>query len=188
MNWLPCRKTMSTKRNKDLPDPVETALLVKGEPTTESASQFFELYKIMVASSEALVARRQGMNTFFLTINGLLLTAIGLVVRSSGNGHLQSLGVLGLAVAGLLLIFSWQRLLMSFGQLNMGKFHVIELMEERLAAAVYTGEWEALGCGEKKAAYRSSTESETLVTCILGGIYVLALVFAVLVWTGVVRI
>jgi hypothetical protein len=60
--------------------------------STEHASrEAFEAYKIMVESSESLVNRRQGVNTFFLTINGALLTASGLLVQSRGEIELGNL-------------------------------------------------------------------------------------------------
>ena len=41
--------------------------------------QLFELYKIMVTSSDQLVQRRQVMNGFFITVIGALIGAYGLV-------------------------------------------------------------------------------------------------------------
>ena len=162
------------------------ALHAQGEPDTpESKAQYFELYKMMVASSEALVARRQGVNTFFLTINGLLLTAIGLFVQSGREVSLGAGGILVLAVAGLSLCLAWRTLLVSFGQLNAGKFVIINAMEHQLAGAIYEAEWEALGRGEDDAVYRSFTTRETWVPVLLGLIYVVAIVVAFLLWTGI---
>jgi hypothetical protein len=79
-------------------------LFPSGLPTTEAQSkEVLELYKMMVSSSESLVQRRQGVNTFFLTINGALLTANGLIVQSSQSEQLGAWGVAVLAVAGLIL-------------------------------------------------------------------------------------
>ncbi len=79
----------------------EKVLFPSGPPRDkEAVEQTVELYKIMVSSSESLVRRRQAVNTFFLTINGALLTAFGLIVRSSGADRLGALGISVLAVAG----------------------------------------------------------------------------------------
>ena len=44
-------------------------------------SILFEQYKLFVDSSEKLVVRRQTVNTFFLSINALLLSAAGFIVK-----------------------------------------------------------------------------------------------------------
>lgn len=153
-------------------DVVAETLLPNGAPSTpEAKQQFFELYRLMVASSEALVARRQGVNTFFLTMNGLLLTAVGLFVRGGGSGRLQAGGILVLAVAGVALCVAWRSLLISFGQLNTGKFAIINAMEKQLAAAIYAAEWEALDRGANPKVYRSFTSREVFVPHAFGLIY-----------------
>lgn len=127
---------------------------------TRHGDQLFDLYKLMVASSEALVARRQGVNTFFLTANGALLTGIGLLVQKHGADRLTALAVLTLALTGGILVIAWRSLLVSFGQLNTGKFQVINRLEELLPAAIYSAEWKALGEGRNPAVYRSFTSRE----------------------------
>ena len=53
-------------------------LFPSGPPAGDvDTKQALDLYKIMVESSEGLVSRRQSVNTFFLTMNGALLTASG---------------------------------------------------------------------------------------------------------------
>ncbi len=167
-------------------DRIAESLVPHGVPATpESRAEFFELYKIMVASSEALVARRQGVNTFFLTINGLLLTAIGLFVRSGGNNRLQAAGILVLASAGAALCTAWRTLIISFGQLNTGKFAIITEMERWLAASIFAAEWEALERGENPKVYRSFTAREAFVPRAFGGIYLVAVVLGALVAVGI---
>ena len=79
-------------------------LFPSGPPRNElETSQAFDLYKIMVQSSEGLVSRRQNVNTFFLTMNGALLTAFGLIVQGSASDKLGALGIAVLAVAGVIL-------------------------------------------------------------------------------------
>jgi hypothetical protein len=153
----------------------------KGENETRQA---LDLYKIMVESSEDLVRRRQGVNTFFLTINGALLTASGLIVQSSGGNRLAGLGIAVLAVAGGILCAAWRSLITSFGQLNRGKFQVINTIERYLKAAIYAAEWEALGRGEDPKIYRSFTSREIWVPNALLSLYIVAAFVALLVATG----
>lgn len=170
------------------PDFMEV-LFPLGPPNEASSVQrAFDLYKIMVDSSERLVSRRQGVNTFFLTINGALLTAAGLIVQSSGDRELGGLGIAVLASAGVLLCAAWRSLIRSFGQLNSGKFKVINTIERYFPAAIYAAEWEALGRGENPKIYRSFTEREIWVPNALLGLQLVTAVTALLVFFGVVRL
>jgi hypothetical protein len=156
-----------------------------GPPTSNPATQqTFDLYKIMVASSEALVSRRQAVNTFFLTMNGALLTASGLIVQSSGGQRLGGLGIAVLSLAGALLCLAWRSLITSFGQLNRGKFQVINTIERYFTAAIYAAEWEALGRGEDPKTYRSFTSREIWVPNALLVIHLLVAVGALMVAAG----
>jgi hypothetical protein len=122
-----------------------------------------ELYRVMVDSSEKLVGRRQAVNTFFLTINGAVLTAAGVIVQRSDGIVLGGAAIAVLAIAGAILCGAWRSLILSFGQLNRGKFKVINSLEQHLAAAVYAAEWEALGRGSDPEIYRSFTSREIWV-------------------------
>jgi hypothetical protein len=135
----------------------------------------------MVESSEALVGRRQNVNTVFLTMTGALLTAAGLIVQSSSGSRLSGLGVFVLAVAGAILCGAWRSLISSFGQLNRGKFQVINTIEQHLKAAIYAAEWEALGRGEDPKIYRSFTSREIWVPNALLILYLLTALAALLV-------
>lgn len=159
-----------------------------GLPTVEEERQrLFELYKIMVASSEALVGRRQGVNTFFLTINGALLTAVGLLLSNGQDQQLQAAGLLVLGVTGCILSLAWNSLILSFGQLNKGKFAVINRMEQDLPAAIFLAEWKALGEGTKPSVYRTFTSREVWAPRVFLGVYVitsaLSLVVAIGLWS-----
>lgn len=157
---------------------ITDALFPHGSPSAEDRQEVLELYKIMVASSEALVSRRLAVNTLFLTVNGVLLTAVGLFVRSGGNMRLQAGAVAATAVAGCVLAYAWSTLLRSFGQLNTGKFAVIHRLEGHLAAAIYAGEWEALERGENPKVYRTFTSREIALPIVLFAAYLIAAVLA----------
>ncbi|WP_327662241.1 MULTISPECIES: DUF7701 domain-containing protein [unclassified Streptomyces] len=64
---------------------VASALTPYGPPATqEDRDRLFELYRIMVQSSESLVSRRQGVNTFFITVNGAIIAALGFFIKAGG--------------------------------------------------------------------------------------------------------
>ena len=170
--------------------PLFTDVLFPSGPPDGDADtkQALDLYKIMVDSSEGLVSRRQSVNTFFLTMNGALLTASGIIVQSSGGNRLSGLGVAVLAVAGAILCAAWRSLITSCGQLNRGKFQVINTIERYLKAAIYAAEWEALGRGENPKIYRSFTSREIWVPTALLVLHLLTAVAAVLVAVGFITL
>jgi len=155
-------------------------LFPNGEPSSETLATTIELYKVMVASSEALVARRQGVNTFFLTLNGVVLTALGLIAGKGLVSYLEVFGLIGLSVTGGILALAWRGLLVSFSQLNTGKFAVINQIEAFLPAAVYAGEWVALGEGKRSDLYKSSTSRELWTPKTFFVVYCLATLLEVL--------
>lgn len=161
---------------------IDKHLFPAGPPTVgEQDDRLFELYKLMVSSSEALVARRQGVNTFFLTINGAILTAAGLLLSTGEGPRLQAFGLLVLTLTGALLSFAWRSLIISFGQLNRGKFAVINRIEEFFPAAIYLAEWKALGEGRQPKKYRPFTSRELWTPKAFILIYLLASLLEVLV-------
>ena len=125
-------------------------------------STLFEQYKLMVGTSEELVKRRQVMNTFFLTLNLGILSAIGLVIKRIfnivNNGDVAFL--LLLAIVGAVSAYSWRKMITSFGQLNKGKFQVINALEKYLSVSIFNAEWIALGKGKDKNKYSSFTDVE----------------------------
>ncbi|MGY2898205.1 hypothetical protein ACVKXF_000828 [Curtobacterium sp. PvP017] len=159
---------------------VHDKLFPNGEPSSETLATTIELYKVMVASSEALVARRQGVNTFFLTLNGVVLTALGLIVGKGLVSYLEVFGLIGLSVTGGILALAWRGLLVSFSQLNTGKFAVINQIEAFLPAAIYAGEWVALGEGKRPDLYKSSTSRELWTPKTFFVVYCLATLLEVL--------
>lgn len=170
-------------------DRVGNALLPYGAPSTpEETERLFELYKIMVQSSETLVDRRQGVNTFFLTVNGAILTGLGFFIKAGGEAELKAVGVLLISVTGLILAHAWRSLISSYGQLNTGKFAVINRIERYLPASIFYAEWEALERGENPRVYRASTSREIWAPKLLMALYGLAAIGSSLVAGGVWKI
>lgn len=180
------RQAAQELRHVTVPLPLfEKTLFPSGPPIdAKSKQQTTDLYKMMVSSSESLVSRRQAVNTFFLTMNGALLTAFGLIVKSAGVDRLNALGIFVLAVAGAILCGAWRSLITSFGQLNKGKFQVINTIERYLNTAIYAAEWEALERGENPKVYRSFTSREIWVPNSLLVLHSLAAIAALVVVFG----
>lgn len=155
-----------------MPRNVERALFPNGPPRTKSEkAAMAQQYQLMVQSSEKLVDRRQGLNTFYFTINGAIIAAVGFMFGNGLDAQLQAVGLATLALAGLVLAKAWWTLLVSFGQLNTGKFEVINTLEKHLGASIYTAEWVALGEGKDPEKYRSFTDREVWVPRVFFVVY-----------------
>jgi hypothetical protein len=110
-------------------------------------SDYIEIYKLYVTSADSISTRRQTANSFFLTLNTALLAFLGYAKPSITQpiGRLTLLATL----AGIVLCYTWFRLILSYKGLNSGKFKVVHLIEKNLPSAPYDAEWEAIGRGEE---------------------------------------
>lgn len=153
------------------PNAVERELF--GEHSSEElneaeASALLEQYKLFVGTSESLVSRRQQVNTFFLSINSIILATIGLLIRGQTALSIAGPALVMLGLSGMFLCFAWRRMISSFGQLNQGKFVVIHALERRLPARTFAAEWIALGEGKDQSKYKPFTQTESLTPWIFG--------------------
>ena len=148
---------------------------------SNSLNVLLEQYKLFVATSERLVERRQKMNAFFLSVNAVLVSAIGLVTKDTIALELAVVAVISIMVSGVVMCFAWRRLVRSYAQLNTGKFVVIDLIEKCLPAALFRAEWNALGEGNDKHKYMSFTKTEATVPIVFTFLYILSSV-SVLLW------
>ena len=161
--------------NDNPPDIVETELFAQGKPTVADTETLLAQYRMFVETSEALVLRRHGVNTFFLSVNSIILTVAGLLLRDGQSGDLESGALVGLGLGGATLCFVWRRLITSFRQLSHGKFEVIHALERRLPARVFTAEWAALGYGLDPKKYTPFTKTEAGTPFVFGVLQILLL-------------
>ena len=73
---------------------------------------------------------------------------------------------LAVSIAGMLLFYSWYRLVRSYKGLNSGKFRVIHSFESKLPASSYDAEWVSVGEGKDPELYLPS-EVQLLASSIL---------------------
>ena len=146
----------------------------ENSPKTE---QLLELYKIMVASSEQLIQRRQITNGFFITIIGAIIGATGFVVKEKIITDSTAVVLVLPTLIGLLMCRSWGNLIENYGKLNSGKFKVIHKLESQLDARVFAAEWVALGKGIRREKYESFTTTEKNVPKYFSYLLYLILVF-----------
>ncbi len=134
-----------------------------------------EIYKLYVDMADRISARRQTANSFFLTINSAIIALIGYVNLVSNQKSTTFLFYALVAIAGTILSYLWYRIILSYKQLNSGKFKVIHAMESMLPLRPYDAEWVALGKGKNPTLYKPFTHIETLVPWVFLAIHAFVL-------------
>lgn len=160
-------------------DALEAAL--RGVPRAEYGDRYsehvMEQYKLYVEMVDRISARRQTANSFFLSINTALLAFAGLLASDGQAPEAPLSWILAVAMAGVLLCYSWYRLVRSYKDLNGGKFRVVHAMERLLPLAPYRAEWESVGRGEDPRRYLSFTRLELRVPWIFIALYVILVLY-----------
>lgn len=134
-----------------------------------------EQYKVFLKTSEDLVARRQSVNNFYISVNSALMGALGMIwALDILSIYKLFVGIL-LAIVGIVLSISWIKLLSSYGDLNGSKMKIISYIEKQLPASLYDAEWQALSDKLNKKKYVSFTNSEKRIPYLFIAVYVCAL-------------
>ena len=151
---------------------IRESLIVNSEDSygSDYKSHCLEIYKLYVEKADAISSRRQSANSFFLTINTGIIGVVGYVSESNNEVRLA------VGIAGILLCFFWYRLVLSYKQMNTGKFKVIHEIEKELPLSPYDAEWEALGKGKDSKLYKPFTNTEVAVPWVFLVLHVTALI------------
>lgn len=145
---------------------------------SSNSDDTFDLYKLMIDSSESLIQRRQKTNAFFITAIGSLLAIAGLLVKTESISS-DSVGILIVfACVSSLLCYSWRNLIDNYGKLNKAKFDVILRLEKSLGSQIYSAEWVLLGKGLRTDKYKSFTSTEKDVPVFFGLLIVVPTIIA----------
>lgn len=140
-----------------------------------------EQYKLYVDMTDKISSRRDIANTFFLTLNGIVLSFVSLAIdKKFYLSEQKSFLIFPLAFLWVLCFF-WNRLINSYRQLCGAKYHVIGELETRLPASPYRkAEWEVLlkhGCD--KGSYWPLTQVEAIIPSVFAISYFFV---AIIVW------
>jgi hypothetical protein len=132
-----------------------------------------EQYKLYVEMADRVSARRNLSNTFFLSFNSVIVTALAVGLHDF-RGKIS----VWLLLPALMILIStcaaWYVLVRSYRQLNGAKFAVIGAMEDRLPAHAYgRAEWQALGKGRDWRRYLPLTHVEQWVPFIFTSAYLI---------------
>jgi hypothetical protein len=133
------------------------------------------MYQGYVESADRISDRRHSANSFFLTVNTALLGITGYL--QAADAELLWL----VALAGMVLGYTWFRLIKSYRSLNTAKFKVIHEIEQQLPFALYDAEWEQLERGQDAKVHTPFSKVEAtvpLVFMVLHGFAFVAIVGA----------
>lgn len=134
-------------------------------------------YKLYVEMADRVSARRGLANTFFLTLNTIAFTLIGVFWKDRPTADAWLLVIPGAILLTQCLAWFW--IIRSYRQLNSGKWAVVGALETRLPASPYwKAEWKALGEGSDPARYWPLTHVEQWVPAIFAAAYLCGLVAA----------
>lgn len=116
------------------------------------------IYKMFVNTTESVSQRRLAANSFFLTLNSVL---VGFASYIGTNQLFLEIPII--SGVGIVVSYAWYRLIRSYRELNSAKFEVIHAIEEALPFSAFTKEWELLGEGSNPKKYLSFTQIERTV-------------------------
>jgi len=134
----------------------------------------FEQYKLFLELTDKTSERRNTTNNFYLTINGALIAAIiSLLTNISPNAN-KSIWISIAVASGIAFCWAWRRMIFYYKNLNSGKFHIIQLVEERLPVNLYNSEWKYLKEIKK---HKSFSDTEMIVPVIFFTLYFSILLF-----------
>ena len=134
-------------------------------------------YKMFQKSSEDLVARRQSVNSFYISVNSAMVALVG-VVMGLVEMPAKIYVMVFMCIVGIILDISWINILESYGMLNSAKMKVIGLIEEQLPVLLYDAEWRVMSDKLNNKKYVSFTDSEKRIPKIFAFIYLTVITIA----------
>ncbi|MEW6328127.1 MAG: hypothetical protein AB1487_11150 [Thermodesulfobacteriota bacterium] len=134
-----------------------------------------EQYKLYIEMTDRISSRRLSANSFFLTVNTLLIGFVGYVHLGAEKAtHFYFL----ISLAGLILCYTWYRLIRSYDEMNFAKFIIIHAIEKHLPFTIYHAEWEALGRGKDPQKYLPFTKIEKRIPWIFFSLHLFTFLFS----------
>lgn len=142
--------------------------------SSEARAERLEIYKLLVEMADRVSQRRQAANSFYLSVNTLLVGGSAYLGTLQPNAR----NIVVIAVAGIAICALWLRNIWSYKTLNDAKFAVIHEVEENLVAKPFHDEWAKLnpkGDGKRHTPFH---KVESVVPWIFIGVYVVQVLAA----------
>jgi hypothetical protein len=141
--------------------------------STESTD--LEIFKLLVEMADRVSQRRQTANSFYLSINTLLV---------GGSTYLSILyprewSSIAVSVAGIAICALWSMNIISYKTLNAAKFSVINSLETRLPFQPFTQEWSILDPDDDGKRHNPFHKIEIAVPWVFAALYIISLLIAI---------
>ena len=149
--------------------------------------QLLEQYKLFHATIERMSDRRQQTNNYFITINTVFISFIGIVSKETGL-LTSPMWLAMLSVVGILICRSWNKALLAYMHVNKAKFAVLHEIETKFPMNLFGYEWELMGKGENKKEYATFTKVELHIPAMFGFVYLALLLVFVFQFCGVSKL
>ena len=142
-------------------------------------AHLLEQYKLYVDITDKISARRNQMNSFYISLLSGLLALIYIANEKKLDPQFQSPILLAVvAILGLILCVLWYLNIKSYKQLNSGRFKVIYEMEQYLPFACYEQEWYILRKDKSQGGYLTQTSIEQYIPLALAIPYLRLLIYS----------
>lgn len=129
--------------------------------------------------------RRLKNNRFYLR---LLIALLGIAGVGAELGYLTSVGFLIIGAVGLPFCILWAFHILSYKQLNSGKYRVMWEMAEELPFDPFKREWTKLKEGEEPHAYIKHTTVEVWWPRVFGYFFAVLIIYGGLTYVGTTRL
>ena len=151
----------------------------EGPLDSELVGRIMEQYKMYQQTSEDLVARRQSVSSFYISVNSALVAVSGVITGLVDYPN-SIFVVISMALVGIILDISWIKILEAYGSLNAAKMKVISMMERELPIRLYDTEWIVMSDKLNNKKYVSFTDSEKRIPKIFMCVYGIMLIGAII--------
>jgi len=142
-------------------------------------------YKLCVEMADRISSRRCTANSFFLSLNSLLLAAIGILSRlGSDLSTFDFWWIVIVSFAGFVFCWCWSTIIRCYRELNSAKFKVVNTIEKRLPVAAFEAEWKLLNPETGATKYPQLTRVERWVPIVLATLYVVLMAIAIMLAIG----
>jgi hypothetical protein len=119
-----------------------------------------EIYKLYLDLSDKLSARRQSVNSFFLTLNSFIIGLLGYGQIASSSIAKNPEFYWTISILGMVICVVWFKIIYAYKNIMRSKFIIIHRMEQHLPLAAYEAEWQVL---RENNGYQPLTHFEMVV-------------------------
>ena len=151
---------------------------------TYQEDPLLEQYKLYVQMADNASERRSKTNAYYVSVTAAILVLAARFEWLAPADKLQAVGLILIAVLGMLVCLVWRANVTSFQKLSRAKFQVIHELERHLPFPCYEKEWELLGEGADRMKYFELTRVEKALPLTLTIPYIVLLLIAISFLTG----